>query len=125
MPVIPVVVPSDVALQNVRRRTLMHPFGEKQERVRTDTEIRTQNEEVKLKLRRHIGYFAMILTGLQVVCAYVVFIVYAADGLNWKVPTAAIESWLAATVIQVIGIVLVITRSLFPSKDETTTVPSL
>lgn len=39
--------------------------------------------------------------------------------MHWQVPTAAIQAWLAATVVQVIGIVLVITRSLFPHVSET------
>lgn len=35
---------------------------------------------------------------------------------DWRVPAAAMDAWLAAAVIQVIGVVLVITRYLFPDS---------
>lgn len=85
----------------------------------TDAEIKTGDRQLKLELRRRIGWFALIMTGCQVACADVVFILYAWLGMHWQVPTAAIQAWLAATVVQVIGIVLVITRSLFPQIRET------
>lgn len=84
----------------------------------TDGEIQTANEHLKLRLRRGIGIFAGLTAFFQVICADVVFILYAQRGMHWRLPVAAIEAWLAATVIQVIGIVLVITRSLFPSPKD-------
>lgn len=104
------------ALKNVRRSEL---FRRKPRQAMTDDEIQTANEQLKLKLRRGIAIFAGLTAILQVVCADVVFILYAQRGMHWRLPVAAIEAWLGATVIQVIGVVLVITRSLFPSqKDE-------
>jgi hypothetical protein len=108
-----------VALKLARRRRL---FGlipvRKPRRALTDDEIITENEQVKLNLRRRIGWFALLLTAAQVACADVVFIIYASLGMHWRVPTAAIQAWLAATVVQVIGIVLVIVRSLFPPGEN-------
>jgi len=85
----------------------------------TDDEIKTENERLKLTQRRTIARVAGLAAVAQVVCADVVFVVYAARGVHWKIPTAAIDAWLAATVVQVIGIVLVITRSLFPTSNGT------
>jgi hypothetical protein len=38
--------------------------------------------------------------------------------LDWHISIAAIESFLAATVIEVIGVVLVIVKYLFPNKGS-------
>jgi hypothetical protein len=38
-------------------------------------------------------------------------------GEHWHLSTAVIDVWLAATVVQVVGIVLVVTRNLFPDRD--------
>ena len=57
--------------------------------------------------------------GIQVLIADVAFYWYGFEhvinGRRWQIPAGAIQVWLAATVVQVIGIVLVIARSLFPS----------
>jgi hypothetical protein len=114
----PGAVKPEEALKYAERRLFgLIPIKTKR-RALTDDEITTENEQVKLDLRRRIGWFALLLTGGQVFCADVVFILYAWLGMHWVVPTAAIQAWLAATVVQVIGIVLVITRSLFPHMTE-------
>lgn len=81
----------------------------------TDSEIYSKNELLKTNLRRRLAKFALWVTGSQILCADLVFIAYAWWGRHWDLPVAAIQAWLAATVIQVIGIVQVITRSLFPT----------
>jgi hypothetical protein len=86
--------------------------------VPTGVEIVRQNEHLKLRLRRWIAIVAGTAALGQVVCADLVFIRYASHGMHWRVPAGAIEAWLAATVVQVIGIVLVITRSLFPASQS-------
>jgi hypothetical protein len=77
--------------------------------------IKTANDNLRLVQRRRFANAAGVMAVLQVVCADAVFIAYASIGVNWKIPTPAILGWLAATVVQVIGVVLVITRSLFPT----------
>lgn len=84
----------------------------------TDSELVTENERLKLKQRKVLALVAGMAALFQVLCADAVFVTYAWHGMHWRVPAAAIESWLAATVVQVIGVVLVITRSLFPSNKE-------
>jgi hypothetical protein len=63
-----------------------------------------------------LGAIALALLLIQVAVADAVFIIYSIQN-NWDIPVAALSSWLGTTVVQVIGIVLVITRYLFPSQD--------
>ena len=65
-------------------------------------------------LRKKVAKYAYIATAVQIAVADAVFIVYAWAGVSWNVPTAAIAAWLSATVVQVIAVLLVITRYLFP-----------
>ena len=63
-----------------------------------------------------VGYGEMGLMGVQVIVANVVFVLYAHHN-DWQIPTGAIQAWLAATVVQVIAVVAVITRSLHPPRE--------
>jgi hypothetical protein len=60
----------------------------------------------------------------QLLVADGVFIVYAWAGKNWNLEPLVINIWLAATVVQVVGIVLVVTRHLFPQRDYVVTARS-
>jgi hypothetical protein len=48
-------------------------------------------------------------------------IAYAWAGKTWNLVPLVINIWLAATVVQVVGIVLVVTRHLFPQRDQVVT----
>jgi hypothetical protein len=67
-----------------------------------------------LKLSKVVGYGALSVMGVQVLIADAAFFFYGFEN-HWKIPAAAIDAWLAAAVIQVIGVVLVITNYLFPA----------
>lgn len=65
--------------------------------------------------------YAGVLLGfllVQVTVANVAFFMYAAWGVDWDVPPVVISAWLGATVVEVIGVVYAITRSLFPLSDK-------
>lgn len=66
-----------------------------------------------LKLSKVVGYGALGLMAGQVLIADTAFFFYGFNN-GWAIPAAAMDAWLAAAVIQVIGVVLVITRYLFP-----------
>lgn len=51
----------------------------------------------------------------QVAIADLVFLIYGFAN-DWHIPGSTMNAWLAATVVQVIAVGLVITKSLFPSK---------
>ncbi len=61
------------------------------------------------------AYGALMAMSTQVAIADTAFYIYGYEN-GWHIPANAIEVWLAATVIQVIGVVLVIARSLFPAR---------
>jgi hypothetical protein len=58
------------------------------------------------------------LLGAQLAIADIVFVVYAWAGKNWELDSSVIDIWLGATVVQVVGVVLVVTRHLFPQRDR-------
>lgn len=74
-----------------------------------------RGRENDLKLRKLIGYGALGMMALQIVVADAVFVLYGFTN-HWDIPVTAIQAWLAATVIEVVAVVLAVTRSMFPSK---------
>jgi len=68
-----------------------------------------------LKLSKVVGYGALGLMAAQVLIADTAFFLYGFNN-DWNIPAAAMDAWLAAAVIQVVGVVLVITRYLFPGS---------
>lgn len=75
-----------------------------------------RRESDRIGFGRWYAYGALIAMAIQVLIADAAFFIYGYSN-HWRVPSSAIEVWLAAVVVQVIGVVLVIVRSLFPSRD--------
>lgn len=75
---------------------------------------RKQDRELKLS---YATWLRRSLTA-QLVVADLVFVVYAWVGRKWSLEPVVINVWLGATVVQVVGIVLVVTRHLFPQRDH-------
>jgi hypothetical protein len=73
-----------------------------------------------IRLKRIYALTLLIALGVQVAIADGVFVAYAWAGADWKLTPAVINVWLGATVVQVIGVVLVVTRYLFPRRDNQT-----
>jgi hypothetical protein len=84
--------------------------------------LASQKEKNLLAYGKVYAYGALIAMGIQTLIADVAFYWYGyehvRDGHHWQIPAGAIQVWLGATVVQVIGIVLVIARSLFPSGSD-------
>ncbi len=78
--------------------------------------VRDYEQDVELK-KTYARTLLCIMVG-QLVIADIGFFLYATFGVNWKVDTSVIQAWLAATVFEVIGIALVVTRYLFPRRDQ-------
>jgi formate/nitrite transporter FocA (FNT family) len=81
-----------------------------------DLDLRDRRQDIGLKNVYACVLLAML--GGQFFVTNVVFIVYAWAGRDWKVPDAVINGWLAATVVELVGIVAVVTRYLFPNRDR-------
>lgn len=84
---------------------------------RKDEEDLRQSQE-EHELRKTVAKWAYRAVALQIGIADIVFITYAWAGRDWDVPTTAIAAWLSATVVQAIGVALVITRFLFPRRPH-------
>jgi hypothetical protein len=69
-------------------------------------------------MKRRYGKWMLWIMGAQLLIANGVFITYAWAGWNWAVPGEVVQVWLGATFVQVVGVVLVITKSLFPSGGD-------
>jgi hypothetical protein len=67
-------------------------------------------------LRQRYADWILWLLGVQFVVADAVFVVFAWAGRGWELPPGVIEVWLAATVVQVVGVVAIVTRHLFPNR---------
>lgn len=68
-------------------------------------------------LRQKYADWIIWLLGTQFVIADAVFIVFAWAGRSWDLTPGVIEVWVAATVVQVVGVVAIVTRHLFPNRD--------
>ena len=68
-------------------------------------------------LRQSYAEWLLWLLGTQFLIADAVFVAFAWAGKRWDLPPGVIEVWLAATVIQVVGVIAIVTRHLFPNRD--------
>jgi len=67
-------------------------------------------------LRETYAWVWLVAVLVQVGIADVIFVAYAWAGKHWRVDAAVMEIWLSATVVEVIGIVMVITTGLFSAR---------
>jgi glutathione S-transferase len=82
-----------------------------------DLELRQLFAEQEHGLRQSYGEWILWLLGAQFVIADLVFVAFAWVGRRWDLPPGVIEAWLAATVVQVVGVIAIVTRHLFPNRD--------
>jgi cytochrome bd-type quinol oxidase subunit 2 len=71
--------------------------------------------EQDVRLKRRVAAAALALMAGQVLASDLVFVVYGAANA-WRLDGQAMVAWLAAAVIEVIGVVVIITRHLFPKR---------
>jgi hypothetical protein len=91
--------------------------GESVQRLPSTAQLATQDYKQDIDLKAvYARWLRWMLIG-QLAFADLVFFIYAWAGVGWNVPTAAINVWLGATLIEVVGIVLVVVRYLFPRRD--------
>ena len=77
--------------------------------------LRNRGLEEEMGLRGSYAKWVFLLLAAQMSVADAVFVAYG-FGEHWKLPTAAIDAWLGATVVQVASIALVVIRFLFPPR---------
>jgi hypothetical protein len=67
------------------------------------------------RLRYPVAIAALIVMVLQVTASNAIFGWYG-DANAWNIPALAISVWLGATVVEVIGVALVVVNYLFPAE---------
>jgi hypothetical protein len=76
---------------------------------------RDRSQDIGLKLL--YGWGLLVIMVIQIGLADWVFIRYAQRGVDWNISPTVMEFWLSATVVETIGIVLIVTKYLFPSRS--------
>lgn len=92
-------------------------YLEERERAQGLTLRKLFAEQGHGRRQRYAGWILWLL-GAQLVIADAVFVVFAWAGRSWDLTPGLIEVWLAATVVQVVGVVAIVTRHLFPSSGR-------
>lgn len=69
-------------------------------------------------LKKSYATALLRLVTLQLFVADAVFIVYAWAGEHWELDPGVIQFWLGATLVELIGVALVVTQYLFPRRDD-------
>ncbi len=87
------------------------------DRARQEVDTKRARDTQEIELRRTYANGLLRILTAQLVIADLVFVVFAWAGKDWNLSTAVIDTWLGAVVVQVIGVVLVVTRHLFPQRD--------
>jgi hypothetical protein len=77
--------------------------------------LRVRNFAQDISLKKTYATATLIGVGAQLAIADAAFFVYLGD-TSGAVPAAVMDVWLSATVVQVVGIILVITNYLFPRR---------
>lgn len=100
-----------------RRSKKVEVVGPESELTAATLKLRDREQTMKLRLR--LAWFTMIAVAVQLAAANLLFWNYLARE-SWRdgTPPEVVVAWLSATVVEVIGIVLVIARNLFPSTDK-------
>lgn len=80
-------------------------------------EMKLDHRRQVLKLRKRLARYAIRIVIAQLVMANLFFLIYLVANLVDPNP-AIMVAWLSATVVEVIGILWVIARSLFPYRDK-------
>lgn len=90
----------------------------------TDEDIATGKLAAELKstlddidLRKRYAKWLLITMGLELAAVNGIFIWYG-SAKNWDIPPRVIDLFLGATILQVFGVIAVITRYLFPLRER-------
>jgi hypothetical protein len=89
----------------------------KERRKHQEIELKKAYAQQEMELRRNYARSLLVILAVQITVADVVFCVFASLGEHWHLSDGVIQIWLAAAVVEVIGVVAVVTRHLFPRRD--------
>jgi hypothetical protein len=109
----------EMRVEKEKSAKIPEQFRHLRERERTQgMTLRQMFAEQEHDLRQSYGDWIIRVLGAQLLVADFVFIAFAWAGRDWELSSGVIEVWLAATVIQIVGVVAIVTRHLFPNRDR-------
>lgn len=71
-----------------------------------------ENRQLRKRIANHVSWAIAVQVGI----ADVAFLIYGFWN-GWAIPGSTVIAWLSSTVVQVIAVGLVVTKSLFPSVE--------
>lgn len=87
-----------------------------------NSEVELQNKKLdgENKLRNRLGTAAIVFVSVQLAVCNIGVIMYFIYCIckGWGIPNEVIIGWMAAGLVEVIGVLWVIARSLFPFRDS-------
>lgn len=90
-----------------------------------EIELKKEYARQEIELRETYAKGLLAVLAVELVVVNVIFWFYAEKGRNWNIPDGVIQIWLGATVVQIVGVVTVVTRYLFPNRDRQPEPPPL
>lgn len=79
-------------------------------------ELEGDDLEQLIRLKRFYGRWILVMMGAQLVVVNAGFLLYGWLGYAWAPPDGVVQVWLTATFVQIVSVVVVITKSLFPPE---------
>jgi len=74
--------------------------------------------EQLIELKRFYGRWILIMMAAQLIVVNAGFMIYSWKGFDWAPPDGVVQVWLTATFVQIVSVVVVITKSLFPGGNS-------
>lgn len=70
-----------------------------------------------LDLRKSYAKWLLIMLAVELAIVNAIFVAYCV-GNHWRIPTSAIDIFLSSTVVELFSVILVVTRYIFPKRDD-------
>lgn len=102
--------PAEEALERAESADDLGPYDPKR--------LRGEDHRQDIRLKRTYARWLLILVAAQLFVADAIFVAYAWAGEHWRLDAGVVQFWLGATLVELIGVVAVITRYLFPRRDQ-------
>ncbi len=90
-----------------------------------EIELKKEYATQEIELRETYAKGLLAILAVELVVVNVIFWIYAEQGKNWNIPDGVIQIWLGATVVEIVGVVTVVTRYLFPNRNSQPEPPPL
>lgn len=101
-------IADDIGATDAKRRRELSP----------EEEAKTKDLEALTELKQRYEKWILILMGAQLAVVNAGFLLYAWLGYDFRPPENIVQVWLVATFVQIVSVVVVITKSLFPGEKN-------